>query len=88
MVKQFLIIGFSLLVAGAFGQQKANYELAERFRQITRPPLTKNSLEVRPRYINDTDRFWYSFKTSEGEKYYLVDPAKKVSVYFSTMLSC
>lgn len=77
MVKQFLIIGFSLLVAGAFGQQKANYELAERFRQITRPPLTKNSLEVRPRYINDTDRFWYSFKTSEGEKYYLVDPAKK-----------
>ena len=77
MVKQFLIIGFSLLVAGAFGQQKANYELAERFRQITWPPLTKNSLEVRPRYINDTDRFWYSFKTSEGEKYYLVDPAKK-----------
>lgn len=68
---------FLLLAAGTFGQYKANYELAERFRRITQAPLTKNSLEVRPRYINNTDCFWYSFRTSEGVKYYFVDPAKR-----------
>ena len=77
MIKKFIIGLFLLVSVGAFGQQKANYELAERFRRITQVPLTKNSLEVHPRYINNTDRFWYSFRTSEGKNYYLVDPAKR-----------
>ena len=77
MIKKFIIGLFLLVSVGAFGQQKANYELAERFRRVTQVPLTKNSLEVHPRYINNTDRFWYSFRTSEGKNYYLVDPAKR-----------
>ena len=77
MIKSFLFVLFLVVTAGVFGQQKANYELAERFRRITQVPLTKNSLEVHPRYINNTDCFWYSFRTSEGKNYYLVDPAKK-----------
>ena len=64
-MKKFFISLFLLVSVGAFGQQKANYELAERFRRVTQAPLTKNSLEVNPRYINGTDRFWYSFRTSE-----------------------
>ena len=57
MIKKFIIGLFLLVSVGAFGQQKANYELAERFRRVTQVPLTKNSLEVHPRYINNTDRF-------------------------------
>lgn len=77
MAKYVIISLFLLLADGTFGQYKANYELAERFRRITQAPLTKNSLEVRPRYINNMDCFWYSFRTSEGVKYYFVDPAKR-----------
>ena len=77
MLKKLVISLFLLVSVGTFGQQKANYELAERFRRITQMPLTKNSLEVNPCFINNTDRFWYSFRTSEGKNYYLVDPAKK-----------
>lgn len=70
MIKNFLFGLFLLVTVGAFGQQKANYELAERFRRVTQVPLTKNSLEVNHVYINNTDRFWYSFRTSEGKNYY------------------
>lgn len=55
MARYVIMSLFLLLAAGTFGQYKANYELAERFRRITQAPLTKNSLEVRPRYINNTD---------------------------------
>ena len=77
MLKKLVISLFLLVSVGTFGQQKANYELAERFRCVTQVPLTKNSLEVNPCFINNTDRFWYSFRTSEGKNYYLVDPVKK-----------
>lgn len=77
MLKKLVISLFLLVSVGTFGQQKANYELAERFRRVTQVPLTKNSLEVNPCFINNTDRFWYSFRTSEGKNYYLVDPVKK-----------
>ena len=46
MLKKLVISLFLLVSVGTFGQQKANYELAERFRRITQMPLTKNSLEV------------------------------------------
>lgn len=77
MIKKFLVGLFLLIAVGVNGQQKANYALAEHFRQITRNPLAKISLEIHPRYIDGTDRFWYSFSTSEGKNYYLVDPARK-----------
>ena len=48
MLKKLVISLFLLVSVGAFGQQKANYELAERFRRVTQVPLTKNSLEVNP----------------------------------------
>ena len=31
---------------------------------------------VTPQWFKDSDRFWYSYKTSEGTGYWLVDPAK------------
>lgn len=62
-------------LAGA--QQKANYQLAEKFRLLEQNPIAKYSTEVRPTFINDTDCFYYSFTTREGKKYYYVNPKKK-----------
>lgn len=56
---------------------KANYQLAEKFRLLTQNPIMKYSTEVNPTFINDTDCFYYSFTTREGEKYYYVNPKKK-----------
>ena len=76
-MKKFLIILFLAFVGSINAQQKANYALAERFRELTTMPIVKYSLDLHPRYINNTDRFWYSFWTEEGNKYYLVDPEKR-----------
>ncbi|WP_294142562.1 DPP IV N-terminal domain-containing protein [uncultured Sanguibacteroides sp.] len=72
----FYILLFGTALNGV-AQQKANYELAERFRELTRAPLAKYTLTVRPKFINGTDKFWYSYRTEEGNNYYLVDPARK-----------
>lgn len=58
-------------------QQKANYQLAEKFRLLEKNPITKYSTEVRPIFINNTDCFYYTFMTREGRKYYYVNPKKK-----------
>lgn len=67
MLKKLVISLFLLVSVGTFGQQKANYELAERFRRITQVPLTKNSLEVNPCFINNTDRFGILFALVRGK---------------------
>ena len=51
--------------------------MAEKFRLLTQNPIMKYSTEVNPTFINDTDCFYYSFTTREGEKYYYVNPKKK-----------
>lgn len=68
-----------LVLACATGsaQEKANYRLAEKYRQLEEAPIYKYSLEVSPVFINDTDCFYYHFTTREGRKYYYVNPAKK-----------
>jgi dipeptidyl aminopeptidase/acylaminoacyl peptidase len=55
---------------------KANFELAERFTTQKMDKMV-GSTSVRPRWIEDTDRFWYEYKTGEGVNWYYVDPAKK-----------
>ena len=35
---------------------------------------------VSPKWIGKTDRFWYSFRTSTGTRYHLVDPNAKTKV--------
>lgn len=67
----------TLMCSIASAQQKANYQLAEKFRLLTKNPIIKYSAEVSPTFINDTDCFYYSFTTREGEKYYYVNPKKK-----------
>ena len=55
---------------------KANYALAEQFSPAKIDRMVY-STEVAPHWFRDSDRFWYSYRTSEGTKYYLVDPAAR-----------
>ena len=57
------------------GPGSANFELAARFAPYKISDLV-HSLRVSPRWIEDTDRFWYEWETSEGRHFYLVDPGQ------------
>ena len=77
MNRIIILLGFIAFHIMGFAQQKANYELAERMRKITQPPIAKNTLIIRPNFIKGSDCFYYSFQTEEGKKYYWVDPKRK-----------
>ena len=69
-----------LLISGLFAQNnpinKANYQLADRFS----PSKLKGmvfSTRVDPHWLKNSNRFWYSYETSEGKTYYIVDPVKQ-----------
>ena len=55
---------------------EANYRLAERFspEKIKRMVF---STSVNPNWMETGDKFWYSYKTSEGEFFYIVDLDRK-----------
>jgi len=67
---------FLLLFTFVASGQTANFSAAEKF-------LDKNmesrlgDLEVTPNWIGESDLFWYSFKTTEGKNFYIVNPALK-----------
>ena len=54
--------------------RKANYELAERF-SAKKIGQMVYSTRITPNWFRDSDKFWYSWKTSDGTRYYIVDPA-------------
>lgn len=71
----FLLIGLSL-----FAQKetitKANYDLPSRFS----PNKLRNmvfSTSVRPHWLKNGEKFWYSYKTPNGQNYYLVNPVSR-----------
>src|SRR5580704_5923326 len=74
-----LLIGVISSVYSSFGQQvsvtKANYQLAARFSPKKLDKMVF-SLNVDPHWLKKSDRFWYMFQTSEGKKWYIVDPGK------------
>ena len=56
--------------------KKANYKLAARFSAAKLEKMVF-STSVDPHWLKFSDRFWYSFETSAGKTFYLVDPVKK-----------
>ena len=78
MRKTLLLI--VILLAGAAGMAqnkpvtKANYELAARFSPKKVGKMVF-STSITPRWFKNTDKFWYTWQTSEGTFYYIVDPA-------------
>lgn len=57
---------------------KANYELARRWTATKVGKLVFDT-QVTPHWI-EGDRFWYSYETSHGRRFMLVDPVKKTKV--------
>jgi dipeptidyl-peptidase 4 len=54
--------------------QSPNYELAS---QWTVPKINKLvfDTQVTPHWLEFSNRFWYSFETREGKRYFIVDPS-------------
>ena len=75
MKRIFSLLALTLcLVASA---QNANYEQAARFSSKHLQNLVY-STRIRPNWFQNSDKFWYSWKTAEGTRYYIVDPATGV----------
>ena len=55
---------------------KSNYELAARWTADKVGKLVFDT-SVNPHWLETGDRFWYSYETSQGRHFYLVDPVKK-----------
>ena len=55
---------------------KANYDLASRWTTAKVGKLVFDTA-VTPHWLETTDRFWYSYETSQGKKWWMVDPVKK-----------
>ncbi len=53
-----------------------NYALEERFLPDQVSKLVFD-LVVTPHWFGESNRFWYSYETPEGTRYYLVDPGRK-----------
>ncbi len=59
---------------------KANYELAAQWTPTKVGKLVFD-LAVTPHWLDEGDRFWYTFENSKGRKFYMVDPVKKTKTY-------
>lgn len=53
-----------------------NYALEERFLPDAVNKLVFD-LAVTPHWFSESDRFWYSYQTTESTRYYVVDPLKR-----------
>ena len=76
MIKCFLWFVPCLFVLAGFAQ-KANYKEAERFMRGNAEKLV-GSTKVSPHFLKESDKFWYSYKTGDGTRYYFVDPKAKI----------
>lgn len=71
----FLIFILSFFTISSYSQQ-ANFQLAEKFTSENMQKMI-SSTSVRANWLKDADIFWYQYKTSDGENYYIVDAAKR-----------
>ena len=66
---------FLLMPLWALSQQKANYSLAARFSPKKLDKMIF-SLAVDPHWLKQSNKFWYTYETSEGKQWTIVDPLK------------
>ncbi|MFM1929668.1 MAG: hypothetical protein RL387_996 [Bacteroidota bacterium] len=59
----------------SWAQQKANYNLAARFAPKKLDKMIF-SLAVDPHWLKQSNKFWYTYETSEGKQWLIVDPIK------------
>lgn len=79
MKKLYSLAAASLVCAQLYAQApmaKGNYQLAARFS----PQKIKKmvfSTSVDPHWLKGSDRFWYMYETSNGKKWYIIDPSAR-----------
>jgi dipeptidyl aminopeptidase/acylaminoacyl peptidase len=77
LIKTLLIAGVTVIAfSGSGNAQQANFELAERFTTQKMDKLI-GSTNVFPRWIDDSDDFWYEFENTEGTFWYYVDTDRR-----------
>ncbi len=74
-MRKYLQLLLLLLPFMAMSQQKANYAMAARFSPKKLDKMIF-SLSVEPHWLKLSNRFWYTYETSEGKQWMIVDPAK------------
>jgi dipeptidyl aminopeptidase/acylaminoacyl peptidase len=70
-----LAVCCSMVVSAQQNTTKANYQLASRFSPKKLEKLVF-STSVDPHWLKQSDRFWYTYETTNGKNWYIVDPAK------------
>lgn len=71
LVLLLFILSFS---TGALAQQ-ANFKAAEQFTKDRMEKMTGDT-QVNPQWIEDQDRFWYSYENPSGTHWYFVNAAE------------
>ena len=79
-MRSFLLLFISIVFTFNVSAQlppvtKANYQLAARFSQKKQDKLLFSTI-VDAHWLKRGNRFWYSYETTEGRKWYIVDPVK------------
>ena len=74
-MRKFLQTLLLLIPFFAISQQKANYTLAARFSPKKLEKMIF-SLAVDPHWLKQSNKFWYTYETSEGKQWNIVDPIK------------
>ncbi len=64
------------MFAGSGFGQKADFRAAEKFSSENIKKML-GSTSVRANWLKDSDKFWYSYKTGDGNFYWFVNPAKQ-----------
>ncbi len=65
-----------LIIVANVSAQTANFELAERFTTQKMDKLI-GSTNVFPRWIDDTDNFWYEYSTGDGTNWFYVNSSQR-----------
>ena len=84
LLKKALFTVAALSCSVLYAQQTpvttANYELAERFspKKVAKMVF---STKVQPNYFKNSNKFWYSYTTSEGIQYYIVYSAAGTNTF-------
>ena len=76
MKKTLLTLALAFVALSLAAQQEPNYELAAQF-SAKRVNNMVFSTSVTPNWFQNSDKFWYEWKTSKGTEYYIVDPIAK-----------
>lgn len=79
-MRKFILLSVWMLLAFSVTAQqtpvtKANYAMAARFspKKVGKMIFSTN---VDPHFLKNSEKFWYMYETTEGKKWYIVDPVK------------